>query len=369
MSDIKKTEGLSLKEIDTLSLDVKEIRNFKKLSMKTTDIVEDMFLQSESLNDFYEPLVSYNGKYDRKANQFTSDVKKRYITADKSFYNKTKKNMTIHSGKRSVNKQAELYILYKWHNQGNPAAWPGCSFHNWGLAADMVRVDESNVISAMKDGGWTRTVGDEGWHFECTSSSDHGKAAKEIAAFRKAGSGLSYKWSEQVAHFYLKSRNYNKRAPAFNRRLEKHRQNGQVLQNDIDKFNQDINALKSRINTFNSDSNHFNNELARARRMVDEINSMPDGPERDRKIREFRRLESWLNGESSRLDREGDYIDRENNRLSADSASLDRRIKAYKSEDAWLNKEYKDLTKIEKEIPKHQTNANNLLSKIDSAVS
>lgn len=103
--------------------------------------------------------------------------------------------------------------------------------------------------------------------------------------------------------------------------------------------------------------------------MVDEINNMPNGPERDRKIREFRRLESWLNNESSRLNRESNYIDGENSRLSSESVALDRRIKAYQNEDAWLNKEYKELTKIEQEIPKHEASANNLLAKIDSAVS
>ncbi len=233
----------------------------------------------------------------------------------------------------------------------------------------MVRVDESNVVASMNKGGWTRTVGDEGWHFECTSSSDHSAAAKKISAFRKSGTGLAHKWSEQVAHYYLKSRDFNKRAPVFNKRLENHRQTGQVLQKDIDKFNQDVANLDARVNAYNRDANHFNNELERANRMVDEINNMPAGPARDRKIREFRRLESWLNNESNRLNRESSYIDGENNRLSTESAALDRRIKAYQTEDAWLNKEYKALTKIEKEIPKHEANANKLLSRIDSAVS
>ena len=368
MKKLEKIDALSIKEIELVDLDLKEIGGFEKISLKTTGVIEDLPLQSDSLNEFYEPLVRYNGKYDRKANNFTSDAKKKYIDADKEFYKKTKANMTINSGTRTVKRQAELYVLYKWHNQGNPASWPGCSYHNWGVAADMIRTDESNVVSAMKEGGWTRTVDDEGWHFECTSSPDHKKASTKIASFRKKGSGLAYKWSEQVAHFYLKSRDFNKRAPTFNRRLEAHRQNGQVLQNDIDKFNQDISRLKSRANKYNQDANHFNNELARANRMVDEINNMPGGPARDRKIREFRRLESWLSSESSRLNRESASIDRENDRLSRESSSLDVRITAFKREDDWLNKEYKSLSKIEAEIPKHQTNANNLLGKIESAV-
>lgn len=263
MKKAEKLEKLAIADVEALDLEVKELRSIEKITIKTTDLASDLLPQVQSLNNFYEPLIDYNGKYDKKADQFTGDAKKKYVAADKEFYSRTKNNMTIHSGKRSVQRQADLYILYKWHNQGNPASWPGCSFHNWGLAADMVRVDEKNVVASMNKGGWTRTVGDEGWHFECTSSSNHGVAAKKISAFRKSGSGLAYKWSEQVAHFYLKSRDFNKRAPVFNRRLESHRQTGQVLQKDIDKFNQDVTNLKSRINAYNRDANHFNNELAR----------------------------------------------------------------------------------------------------------
>ena len=369
MKKVENLKKLSIGEIQTVDFEIKEISGFEKISLKTTDLVEDISLKSGSINDFYASLVNYNGKYDKKANQFTSDAKNRYIAADKSYFNKTKNNMSINSGTRSVARQAELYILYKWHNQGNSASWPGCSFHNWGVAADMIRTDEANVVSAMSDGGWTRTVDDEGWHFECTSSPDHSKAATKISEFRKSGSGLAYKWSEEVANFYIKSRDFNKRAPEFNRRLEAHRQNGQILQRDIDKFNQEVGQLKARISKYNQDANHFNNELARANRMVDEINSMPGGPARDRKIREFRQLEAWLNNESSRLNSESASIDRENNRLSRESSSLDARINTFKIEDNWLNGEYTALTKIENEIPKHQANANSLLQKIESAVS
>jgi len=233
----------------------------------------------------------------------------------------------------------------------------------------MVRIDEANVVAAMNNGGWTRTVNDEGWHFECTSSPDHRTAANKIASFRRQGSGLAYKWSAQVANFYLKTRDLNKRAPVFNSRLQNHRQNGQILQGDIDKHNQDINALQVRVDTYNRDVNRFNNELARANRLVDEINNMPPGSARDRKIREFRALESWLNGESNRLNRENNYINRENGRLSANASSLNRRIRSYEDEDRWLNTEFKALEKLHKEIPKHEADANSLLTRIERAVS
>ena len=368
MKEVESIGKLNVSEIEVLGLEVNTIRGFEKLTVNSTDLVGDLLPQSESLNSFYEPLVGYNGKYDKKANQFTSDSKRRYIVADKEFYSLTKSNMTIHSGKRSVQKQAELYILYKWHNQGNPASWPGCSFHNWGLAADMVRVDEKNVVESMKKGGWTKTVRDEGWHFECTSSSDHRAAADRIAAFRKSRSGLAYKWSEQVANFYKKGENFNERATMFNKRLEAHRQVAQDLQNDIDIFNNAVNKLAARVNEYNNDARHFNKERKRANRLYEEIMKMPNGSERTRKAREYNQLVSRLEDESNRLDGESAAIDREDNRLLREQVALDRRIKTFKKEDAWLTKESNELAKIKKEIRNHESSAKNLLSQIEKAM-
>ncbi len=113
MKKVEKLKNLALSNIETLSLEVKELRNIEKITVKTTDLASDLLPQIQSLNNFYEPLIDYNGNYDKKANQFTGDAKKKYITADKEFYSRTKNNMTIHSGTRSVQRQAELYILYK----------------------------------------------------------------------------------------------------------------------------------------------------------------------------------------------------------------------------------------------------------------
>ncbi|MBK8261108.1 MAG: hypothetical protein IPK80_07180 [Nannocystis sp.] len=107
-----------------------------------------------------------------------------------------------------------------------------------------------------------------------------------------------------MALFYQKARDFERRAPVFNRRLEAWQADGQQLQAAMDSFNQQVQALRERTQRFNRDVQHYNSELQRARRMVDEINSMPPGPARDRKIREFRQLEGWLASESRRLDSE-----------------------------------------------------------------
>ena len=328
----------------------------------------DILPKNLSLNGFFEKTISYNNNYDRDADKFTADAKSKYIQADRDYFRRTGKNMSIHSGRRTVERQAELFIRYKWHNQGNPASWPGCSFHNWGVAADMIRTDEANVVAAMKSGGWTRTVGDEGWHFECTSSNDHKSAAGKIKAFRTKGSGLAYKWAEQVANFYIKSRDFEKRAPVFNSRLQNHQQTEQVLQNDIDAFNRSVSQQDTRVAAYNSDANRFNGELERSRRLLNEINSLPNGPERNRKIREYNALASWLSSESDRLDRESVAIDRENNRLASESNKLDVRVVAFQKEDNWLNVEYAALTKLEKEITGHEAAVNKLLKSISAQV-
>lgn len=310
---------------------------------------------------------NYNNSWDRKANQFTADAKKRYIEADKEYFKLTGTNMSIHSGTRDVYRQAELYIQYNYHGRGNRASWPGCSFHNWGLAADMMRKHESKLVTAMAKGGWKRTVGDEGWHFECTSSPDHARAAQKIKSFRTKKTGLAYKWSEQTALYYQKTKDYNKRAPLFNQRLEKHQANGHQLQAELDRYNNALKRLENRIARYNSDIARFNSDLERAERLYNEIMDMPNGSARNRKIREYNQLAERLEQESNRIKREGNAIDAENAQMSNWAATLKPKITGYEREEAALVKEYQALTKLEKDISSHQKNSANILKQIAQA--
>lgn len=367
MTDLKRINTSSLKEIVTFRAKTKEISTFDGRTAKT-DAIEDLPLLPESLNNFFKPVAGYNGGYDTKANNFKPDAKERYIQADMVYYAKTQQNMQIHSGTRTVLRQAELYVLHKWHNQGNRASWPGCSFHNWGLAADMIRTDEANIVDAMKRSGWTRTVAYEGWHFECTGSDDHGKAAREIASFRERGTGLAYRWSEEVAYFYTKVRDFNERSPVFHQRLETHKQAGQALMAEIAQFKQAVTSLNERGDQYNKDLEHFNSELDRHRRLYDEIMVMEDGPERDRKIHEYNLLVTWLEGEDARLNDEFAKLERERDRLEEKDAALSQRVTAYNKEKTWLDQEHDALAKLQREVPEHETNAERLLKDIERAV-
>ena len=368
MADLKKINTSSLKEIATFREKTKDIGDFDKRTAKTTDAIEDLPLLHESLNNFFKPSAGYNDGYNTKADNFKPDARERYIKADMVYYAKTQQNMQIHSGTRTVLRQAQLYILHTWHDQGNRAAWPGCSFHNWGLAADMIRTDEANIIDAMKRSGWTRTVTGEGWHFECTGSNDHSKAKKEIASFRKRETGLAYRWSAEVANFYIKGRDFNERDPVFHQRLETHKQVGQALKADIEQFKQAVTSLNERGDEYNKDLKHFNSEVERARQLYDEIMAMEDGPERDQKIREYNLLVAWLEGEDTRLNNEFAELERERDRLEEKDTALYQRVTAYDKEKAWLAQEHDALAKLRREVPEHETTADRLLEDIKRAV-
>lgn len=358
--EIEKVELEDIESVETGGLSEKF--SFGKKELKTS--LNDLSFQ---LVGDLAPEKEYNNRWDRKANNFTSDARKKYIAADKEFFRRTKINMTINSGLRDVYKQADLYIRYRYHNEGNSASWPGCSLHNWGVAADMIRKNENDLIGAMKSSGWVKTVAAEPWHFECIDSPDYAKAQSKIKEFRKS-TGLAYKWSENVASFYQKSKDFNARVPIFNQKLEAHKQNGLLLKNEIAAYNQSIEDLKRDNDKFNSNVIRYNNELAKAKRLYDEINDMPPGNARNNKIREYNQLVGWLKNESSRLENEKRKLQQEDNRLAVWTGELKSKIDQHKAMEAWLNNEYDRLLKLKQEIEQAQKNANDLLGKIANEV-
>lgn len=313
-------------------------------------------------------LRDYNENYDKQADYFTSDARHRYIEADRSYFSWTGRNLRIHSGLRTVVRQAQLYVDYKWHNTGNPASWPGCSMHNWGFAADMIRGDERNVEEAMNSGGWYKTHKDEGWHFECTDSPDHRIAADHVSQLRRQGRGLSYRWSEEVAYFYQKSYSYNDRAQAYSLRVQSQTQAGQGLETEVWRFNAARDAFAARQATYNTEVETFRHEHERAQKLYDEILEMPPGPDREESIVQYESLVAWLEEESARLEQEHEELGNIAARLENDRVALEERIASYDQEATWLEAEYQALGKLHQEISKHETNSNHLLEEIDRFV-
>jgi len=352
--DFNKIEKYDLTDISPL-IDNKTIST---LSPQYEDVVSND-------SDLAEVRLNYNSGWDRKSNGLTPDARKRFLDADKSYHLMTNTNITIHISKRDVFKQAELYIKNTYYGEGSPAAWPGCSMHNWGLALDLARPEDQYLIRAMAEQGWNQT-GDSIWHFECTGSRDFEKAAKMIKSFRTSKSGLAYKWSEQVALYYRKREILNKRVPVFNNRLEKNKAEAQKLVAEIDSFNVDAQGLKSRTNRFNSEIAKYNLEISKAEKLQAEIITQNEMQIKSNKHEEYTRICTWIENEAIRIQSETKNINKENKDLIDWNLNLQRKVADYSREENWLGIENKVLEKLTKEIEQHKSNATMHLMGIDS---
>ncbi len=347
-------QKLKFKEID--KIDLSEISPIidKKASSSLYPKLDDIIIKN---GDLLEIRLGYNNGWDRKSNGLTPDARKKFLEADKSYHRMTNTNMSIHVGKRDVNKQAELYIKYKYYGEGNSALWPGCSFHNWGLAIDLAVTDMDALLKSLNENGWKQTNKNSAWHFECTGSRDYEKAAGVIKSFRASKTGLAFRWSEQVAWYYQKTKTLNKRVPAYNNRLQENKTEAQSLLSEIESFNTDAQALKSRTNNFNKDVGKFNIEHGKANRLFIEINSMHDSLQRTKKVNEYERILDKLEMELARIVKEDKAIENENKQILSWNAQLHRKIADYRRENDWLTIENKLLTKTTQEIEQHKSNA------------
>lgn len=353
--DFKRIEKYDLADISPLI----ENKTISSLNPQFEDIVCND-------SDLVEVRLNYNSGWDRKSNGLTPDARKKFLEADKSYHQMTNTNITIHVSKRDVFKQAELYIKYTYYGTGNAASWPGCSFHNWGLAVDLARADDKALIKSMNEQGWTQTDNNGDWHFECTGSRDYEKAARMIKSFRTSKSGLAFKWSEQVALYYRKREILNKRVPVFNKRLENNKAESQRLIAEIDSFNVDAQGLKSRTNRFNTEIAKYNLEIAKAEKLQNEILSLNEMQIKNNKHEEYARVCEWVENESFRIQNETKIINKENKDLIAWSMNLQRKVSDFLREENWLSMENKVLEKITKEIEQHKSNATLHLMSIDS---
>lgn len=97
----------------------------------------------------------------------------------------TGKTVTITSGFRSMQEQAELYRT----KPKGKAAKPGASMHEFGLAVDInsTDVDEMEKLGLMRKYGFTRPVGEETWHVEpAGTQQNYSQYKKDQAGASKA---------------------------------------------------------------------------------------------------------------------------------------------------------------------------------------
>ena len=316
--------------------------------------------------DLAEVRLNYNNGWDRKSNGLTPDARKKYLEADKTYHRLTNNNMTIHVSKRDVQKQAELYIKHTYYGEGNHASWPGCSFHNWGLAVDMARPDDPFLVQALKEQGWIQTDEYGHWHFECTGSRDYQKAAQVIKGFRNMRTGLAFKWSEQVAQYYQKRNTLNKRVPVFNKRLENNKAESQMLLAKIDTFNIDAQNPKSATNTFNKDITKYNLQFAKMEKLLMDMADEASMKVKSKKNEEYDQVGQWLENELERIDQATKAINKTNRDLNDRKVTIEQRLADFTRENDWLTTENRVLEKISKEIEQHKSNAILHLKSIDN---
>lgn len=316
--------------------------------------------------DLAEVRLNYNNGWDRKSNKLTPDARKKFLEADKTYHRLTNINMTIHVSKRDVYKQAELYIKYTYYDEGNPVSWPGCSYHNWGLALDMARPDDPKLVQALKEQGWEQMEEFGDWHFECTGSRDYEKAAKIIKGFRNVRTGLAYKWSDQVAQYYEKRNTLNKRVPTFNKRLENNKAESQRLLAEIDTFNVDAQNLKSATNAFNKDITRYNLQYAKMEKLMGDLANEEAMNIESKKKEEYEQVGQWISNELERINKETKNINQANKDLYKRKVTLKQKIANFIREDGWLTAENRVLEKISKELEQHKSNAILHLKSIDN---
>lgn len=150
--------------------------------------------------------------HDKSADTLQAEAKSKYLEADAAYFEKTGKHLDINkdNAMRTVRRQAEMYVQFKFYGNGAGTDKPGYSIHNYGLAVDMVMgshggEQEKNVIIAMEAAGWERThLPKERWHFDCTSAAIY----KDVAKVRNkllAPSGFTMQWFKQAkTHHDLK---------------------------------------------------------------------------------------------------------------------------------------------------------------------
>lgn len=132
-----------------------------------------------------------NRDEDAKAARLHPQASTLYKLANEAYQkdpNRKYPYIVIRSGHRPVSDQVELYRRFIEHRdcggeEAKRANHPGKSYHNFGLAIDVVRgSDKTRLKAALEGAGWIPAVEDEGWHYEAQGVSAWPHVEKAITA-------------------------------------------------------------------------------------------------------------------------------------------------------------------------------------------
>lgn len=320
--------------------------------------------------------------YSALANTLSPDAKEKFIIADNAYFEATGNHLIIESATRSVQRQEELYVARRWHNQGNPASRPGASFHNWGVALDLVmRHDEDRIVAAMESAGWNRTKANEPWHFEAITSPAHEYAKTAIARLRSP-KGLTTKWWAEKNAEKIKEVDVNNKEEIYFKESDKYNVDNAafekrdiVYRESVNEFNAWQNKLDVYIEAYDRDLNEYEKSLREGEIWLREINNMEAGDVRETEVREY---DSWadsmdrtyeeLNKDEKYINEETKYRDQRYEILNAEYLYLEKEYKTLSSRFVTLENEEKIINKIKDEIVAHRLKSDSLLTEISKSV-
>lgn len=302
--------------------------------------------------------------------------------ADRAYFAATGKYLDIESGRRSVQRQAELWICHALGQAGcNPADIPGASVHNYGFAIDIRSVSEGAVVAALSQNGWTRTVANEAWHWEATVAAGY-QNAKATQQVMKAPGSLSRQWESEWRSARTKDEQKGKKIVEYNARAQVWRPAWEKLRIDTEQLKKDADSWNLRADAWNKDKdrysqwiNQFNQSITALQAFRQQIQAMPNGPAKNDAIIEYNRRADDLSNERVRINQAESELRARMSVLSTESAQLDSRNVEIEARFTKLSAEYDSLVALKKEIDQlqsevtaHLDGTKQLLTRIETAV-
>ena len=353
----------------------------KSLQLTALSVASSDFPECGCL--FIKPLADYAGPTSPNLDTLNQNAVALFVEADKSYFAATGRYLQIESGRRTVNRQAELYICWRLGQAGcNPADIPGASVHNYGFAIDIRSSTESAVVNALAGNGWTRTVlPNEPWHWEA-SNADGYAAAKQRQQAMKAQGSIARQWQAEWESARTKNDIRNKKIDTFNARLAVWQPAWDQLRVEVEQFQRDADSYNQRADRWNSDRDLFiqwitqyNSEYDALIALRQRIESMPPSPERDALIDEYNRRATALNAEGARLQQvkadleaRSAILNQEHQSLQSREFDLQQRYSTLNAERESLLLLRDEIERLLQEVEKHLAKAKELLDRIATTV-
>lgn len=346
----------------------------------------ELYFEPELLDpaaDGVFPAANYQGPRSPNLEGLHPDTLVLFTRADQAFFATSGQYLEVESGRRSVERQSELYIGWRLGKPGyNPADVPGISVHNYGFAIDIRRAGDTKVVRALSSTGWTQTVmPKEPWHWEATSAPRYGAARQRRQQMQAQGS-LSRKWQEQWETAFAKNTECNRQIDEFNARLQawkpladQWRRDAEMFDADVATYNQASQQWNADRERFNQRVDQFNAEIRSLHELRTRIESMPNGPERNRLIQEYNNRNEAARQEHGRLGGiEQELLSRKRNldnayaQLATRRQDLERRLPPLNAESAALEKMATEIKAKQAEIQQHLDRARALLRDLAAAL-